>query len=274
MIERKVGFIGAGLMAETLAQSMLRVGVARTRNVLASDASEERRNIFAEKIGARVFSDNKELMRTAEVIVLSVKPQVLPLVVEEISPLVTPNHMFVSIAAGIPLQWLQGQLRTNRVARVMPNTPALVGAGAAAFCKGAGIDERDTRLVQEMFSSVGICVELDEKLIDAVTGLSGSGPAYIYLVIEALSDGGVKMGLPRAIATRLAAQTVLGAAKMVLETGKHPCELKDQVTTPGGATIEGVHALEDGGVRKAFMDAVEAATLKCQKLAKKAESGT
>ena len=271
MVERKVGFVGAGLMAEALASGMLARGAISADRLLASDPSAERRRVFADEIGATVLADNTELVNAAEVVVLSVKPQVLPTVAEEIAPAVGPDHLVVSIAPGITLAWLKERLSTDRLVRVMPNTPALVGAGAAAYCRGAGADESDAALVEEMLSSVGLCAEVEEKLMDAVTGLSGSGPAYAYLAIEALSDGGVKMGLARPVATRLAAQTVLGAAKMVLETGRHPGELKDQVATPGGTTIEGIHALERAGVRRAFMDAVEAAALKCRRLAELSE---
>ena len=266
MIERKVGFIGAGRMAEALARGVLRAGVASAQDLYASDPSAQRRLLFSGEIGVRMLAGNAEVMGAAGVIVLAVKPQIVPAVVEEIAPAVTPAHLIVSIAPGITLAWLEEKLCTDRLVRVMPNTPALVGEGAAAFCRGPGTDDSDAALVEQMLSAVGICVEVEEKLMDAVTGLSGSGPAYVYLAIEALSDGGVKMGLSRQVAMRLAAQTVMGAARMVLETGRHPGELKEQVTTPGGTTIEGLRALENAGVRKAFMDAVEAAALKSKQL--------
>ncbi len=271
MINRTVGFIGAGVMAEALARGMLRVGVVRMRDLFASDPSEERRRVFAEKIGAHVLDDNRKLVESVELVVLSVKPQAMQKVVAEIAPAVTASDLIVSIAPGITLEWLKEKLGTDRLVRVMPNTPALVGEGASAFCRGGGADAADATLVEEMLSAVGICVEVEEKLMDAVTGLSGSGPAYIYMAIEALSDGGVKMGLSRKVATRLAAQTVLGAARMVLQTGRHPGELKDQVTTPGGTTIEAVHVLEHAGIRRAFMDAVVVAAQKSRQLAQKAK---
>lgn len=270
MIQRRIGFIGAGLMAEALAGDMLTAGMVRARDLYASDPSEERREVFA-KLGAHVTCDNAELARQVEVIVLSVKPQIVPQVVQQIDQCVSPAHLVLSIAPGITLQWLSEKLGTDRIVRVMPNTPVLVGAGAAAFCVGAGVEESEAHFVERALSVDGVCLEVPERLMDAVTGLSGSGPAYAYLAIEALSDGGVKMGLARPVATRLAAQTVLGAAKMVLETGRHPGELKDQVATPGGTTIEGIHALERAGVRRAFMDAVEAAALKCRRLAELSE---
>ena len=269
MIERKVGFIGAGRMAEALVRGMIRAGVASAQNLYASDPSEQRRLLFSADIGAQTLAGNTDVMGAAEVVVLAVKPQIVPAVADEIAPAVTPTHLIVSIAPGIPLAWFEKRLGTDRLVRVMPNTPALVSEGAAAFCRGRGTDDADAALLEQMLSAVGICVEVEEKLMDAVTGLSGSGPAYVYLAIEALSDGGVKMGLPRQVAMRLAAQTVLGAAKMVLETGKHPGELKDEVTTPGGTTVEGLHALEKAGIRKAFIDAVEAAALRSKQLGEK-----
>lgn len=268
MIKRKVGFIGAGVMAEALLDGMLKAGAAAVDKLYASDPSAERRTVLAEKIGENVFADNLRLVEACRVVVLSVKPNVVPVVAAEIADALTPDHLVVSIAAGVTLAALEDMLKTDRLIRVMPNTPALVGAAAAAYCTLGGATEEDAALVADMLGAVGLCVRVEEKHMDAVTGLSGSGPAYVYLAIEALSDGGVKMGLPRDVATRLAAQTVLGAARMVLETGKHPGQLKDQVTTPGGTTVEGLRALENAGVRKAFMDAVAAATEKSRRLAR------
>ncbi|MFP4028110.1 MAG: pyrroline-5-carboxylate reductase [Candidatus Brocadiia bacterium] len=266
MIERKIGFIGAGLMAESLIRGMLEAEVAVARNLFASDPSEERRELMESLLGPNVFSKNGKVLANAEVVVLSVKPQVLSIVTEEISPDISSDQLLVSIAPGVTLRWLEEKVGTARLVRVMPNTPALVKDGAAAFCRGSRANEGDGQVVEEMLSAVGLCEEVDEKYMDAVTGLSGSGPAYVYMIIEALSDGGVKMGLQRKVATRLAAQTVLGAARMVLESGTHPGELKDQVTTPGGTTIEAVHALEKAGLRKALIDAVEAASEKSRQL--------
>jgi pyrroline-5-carboxylate reductase len=266
MIEKTVGFVGAGIMAEALVRDMLRTGMVRSRDVYASDPSQERRSVFEQQVHAHVLTDNAELMRRVEIVVLSVKPQVLPAVVEEIAPCVTPNHLFISIAPGITLQWMSKHLGTERIVRVMPNTPILVGAGAAAFCCGKDVEKTEVAFVERAMAVDGICVQVREELMDAVTGLSGSGPAFVYMVIEAMSDAGVKMGLGREVAVRLAAQTVLGAAKMVLQTGKHPGQLRDMVTTPGGTTIEGIHALEKAGLRGAIMDAVEAAALKSRLL--------
>jgi len=269
MIKRKLGFIGAGKMAEALARGVLRGGCVPARNVFAADPSAQRRKAFARLIGRNVSADNGALVRAADVIVLAVKPQVLPAVLEEIAAAITGRHLVVSIAPGFTTARLGEKLGTRRLIRVMPNTPALVAEGAAAFCRGAGATKADGALVREMLSAVGVCEEVDEKFMDAVTGLSGSGPAYVYTVIEALSDGGVKMGLSREVATRLAAQTVLGAARMVIETGLPPSELRDQVTTPGGTTIEGLRVLDEAHVHKAFMDAVKAATRKSKLLGKR-----
>jgi len=188
-------------------------------------------------------------------------------VLGEISNRVTERHLIISIAAGVTLAKLGAALKKDaRIVRVMPNTPALVSASASAFSLGKGAKSDDAALAQRIFSAVGVAYQVKESLLDAVTGLSGSGPAYAYLIIEALSDGGVAAGLPRDVATKLAAQTMLGAAKMVLETGQHPGALKDMVTSPGGTTIEGLHELEKGGVRGALVNAVRAAAEKSRKL--------
>ena len=266
MISRSVGFIGAGVMGEALLKGMLEAGVAEARYLYAADASADRRKALVPIIGDHVLSDNRTLVGKCQVVVVVVKPNAVAAVAKDVAGALTPDHLVVVIAAGVGLAALREAFGTDRLVRVMPNTPARVGAGASAYCTGAGATEEDVALVEEMLRAVGICVRVEEKHMDAVTGLSGSGPAYVYLTIEALSDGGVKMGLPRETATRLAAQTVLGAAKMVLETGLHPGQLKDQVATPGGTTIEGLHALEGAGMRRAFMDAVVAATEKAKRL--------
>jgi pyrroline-5-carboxylate reductase len=267
MIERDIGFIGAGTMAQALLDGMLASGTASPENLFAADPSEERRELFAERIGRNVFDDNSELVERVDAVVLAVKPHVVPRVADEVD--IGADRLLVSIAAGVSLERLAALFGTRRVVRVMPNTPALVGEGAAAYCLGQDAGQEDGALVADMLSAVGLAEWVDEEQMDAVTGLSGSGPAYIYMAIEALSDGAVKMGLGRTEATRLAAQTVLGAARMVLETGEHPGRLKDKVTTPGGTTIEAVHALEAGGMRNAFISAVQAATEKSRRLSER-----
>jgi pyrroline-5-carboxylate reductase len=201
------------------------------------------------------------------VVVVAVKPGQVTGLLEEVRRVVRPEQLLISIAAGVTLERLEGSLPAGaRVVRVMPNTPALVGASASAYALGQGAGREEGELVARLFSSVGLALEVSETLLDAVTGLSGSGPAYVFTMIEALSDGGVAAGLPREIATRLAAQTLLGGARMVLETGMHPGELKEMVTSPGGTTIEGVYALEQGKIRAALMSAVRAATEKSRQL--------
>jgi pyrroline-5-carboxylate reductase len=264
--ETRVGFIGAGRMATALAQGMLAADVIASDRLCASDVSPEARNGFTVATGAAVWESNRQVIDTARMIVLAVKPQMLPAVLEEIAPVLTPEHMVISIVAGVTLERLESALPQRRLVRVMPNTPCLVGAGAAGFSAGRFATDADRELVREMFTTVGLAVDLPEHLLDAVTGLSGSGPAYAFEMIEALSDGGVLMGLPRSTATLLAAQTLCGAAKMVLETGEHPAQLKDAVTSPGGTTIAGLHELERGGLRGVLMDAVRAATERSQEL--------
>lgn len=262
MGSRSIGFIGAGLMAEALADGMINSGVVSAEGVYASDPDEERRAVFAEKIGDHVFSGNGQVVRQADVLILAVKPQVLPKVARKISDTIAERHLVVSIAPGIGLESLENWLGTDRLVRVMPNTPALVGEGASAFAAGKGARDSDLEVVESILSSVGRCVKVKEELMDAVTGLSGSGPAFLLIALEAMADGGVEAGLQREQALELAAQTMRGAATLALETDMHPAELKDAVTTPGGTTAAGLHALESDGLRAAFMDAVRAAVEK------------
>jgi pyrroline-5-carboxylate reductase len=235
--------------------------------LVASDLYESAREHFAKETGARGVALNVEVVAATQTLVLAVKPAQVEGVLKEIRAHFTPDHVLISIAAGVTLARLEAALPAGaRVIRVMPNTPALVGASATGFAPGKAATAADTQLAQRLFAAVGIAFQVNESLLDAVTGLSGSGPAYAYLMIEALSDGGVAAGLPRDVATRLAAQTLLGSARMVLETGMHPGALKDMVTSPGGTTIEGIHELEKGGVRGALMNAVRAASAKSKAL--------
>ena len=262
-----LGFLGAGKMATAMAKGFIRAGLVSGKQVLASDPSEAARAAFAKETGASTVTSNKEIARSASVLVLAVKPDQVIGVLQEIRDDFGPQHLLLSIAAGVPLARLEAGLGTNaRVIRVMPNTPALVGASATGFAVGKSARPQDSELARKLFSAIGLAFPLKESLLDAVTGLSGSGPAYVYLVIEALSDGGVASGLPREVATKLAAQTVLGSARMVLETGVHPGALKDMVTSPGGTTIEGLHELEKGKLRGTLISAVRAATEKSRKL--------
>jgi pyrroline-5-carboxylate reductase len=263
----RIGFLGAGKMAAALAKGFASAGLVEPWKMQASDPVEAARDSFARTVGASVSGSNLEVVKASQALVLAVKPGQMPELLEEIAPALTKEHLVISIAAGISLAQLEAGLREGaRVVRVMPNTPALVGASASAFALGRCASEKDGKLVMRLFSSLGVAFEIRENLLDAVTGLSGSGPAYAFMMIEALSDGGVACGLPREIATKLAAQTLLGAAKMVLETGQHPGALKEMVTSPGGTTIEGVHALEQGKFRATLMNAVRAAAEKSRKL--------
>jgi pyrroline-5-carboxylate reductase len=256
----QVGFLGAGRMATALAGSWVKGGLIRADRCRASDPIPQAREAFAAQTGCLTTADNRAVAAGSDLLILAVKPQVMASLMHEIrgelrSPLV------VSIAAGITLRQLgEGLGSSCRLIRVMPNTPCLVGASASGYSLGEKATQEDVAVVDRLLNAVGRAFRLPEHLLDAVTGLSGSGPAFVYLIIEALSDGGVRVGLPRDVSTVLAAQTVLGAARMVLETGDHPGALKDMVASPGGTTIAGLHALERAGVRGAFMDAVEAAT--------------
>ncbi|KAK7077577.1 hypothetical protein SK128_002851, partial [Halocaridina rubra] len=214
-------------------------------------------------IGCSTTYDNCEAASTSEVVVLAVKPAVVPRVLHDLTPCVTPKRpLITSVALGVTLATMEAALPPqSRVVRIMPNTPALVQLGASVYCRGSHATDEDAKTTMRLLSAVGEVDEVPEGYLDAVTGLSGAGPAYIYLAIEAMADGGVRMGLPRPLSTKLAAQTMLGAAKMVLSTGKHPGQLKDEVCSPGGCTIQGVAALERGGIRAAFINAVHEATV-------------
>jgi pyrroline-5-carboxylate reductase len=255
-------------MATALARGWLHAGLVTSDRILASDPIPQARAEFARATGTSSQELNRPVVERSDVLVLAVKPQNMAALLAEIGPLVTPRHLVISIAAGVTLRQLADGLGADRrLIRVMPNTPCLVGASAAGYAAAATATAADCRLVDRLLGSVGKAFALPERLLDAVTGLSGSGPAYVFVMIEALSDGGVRMGLPRDVATQLAAQTVFGAAKMLLETGLHPGILKDQVASPGGTTIAGLHALEKAGFRSALMDAVEAAAKRSAELA-------
>jgi len=262
-------------MARALASGFVSRGLIDPARLIAFDPSSQACAQFAEELRqTNWMEDNVGVVQQADVVILAVKPQAFPGVATELESVAaqgtgkTPmdGKLFISILAGVTLNTLYHGLRTERVVRVMPNTPCLVEHGAAAFAVGRGASRADSGLVETLFNAVGIVHELPEHLLDAVTGLSGSGPAYVYVMMEALSDGGVRMGLPRSVATALAAQTVLGAAQMLLRTGEHPGVLKDRVASPGGTTIAGLQVLERRGVRSALIDAVEAATLRSQEL--------
>ena len=262
-----IGFLGAGQMATALAKGWSATRLLDAERSRACDIIPAARDAFAEATGLRAVAGPAEVAESADVLVVAVKPQSLAGLYPELRPRLAPRHLVVSIVAGATLKQLAEGLGTDaRIVRVMPNTPALVGAGAAGVSPGPAATADDAELVERLFAAVGVARRVPESLLDAVTGLSGSGPAFVYVLIEALADGGVRAGLPRDAALALAAQTVMGSAKMVLETGKHPGALKDAVASPGGTTIAGLHALERGGFRAAAMDAVLAAARRAEEL--------
>jgi pyrroline-5-carboxylate reductase len=258
---RKIGFIGGGNMAAALIRGLLHSETMAADQIRASDVKAARLTEIHEKYGIETSTDNDEIVRWADVIVIAVKPQIVDRILAPIAAALKPGDLVISIAAGVPLEAFESRLPPEaRVIRAMPNTAAMALAAATAIAPGAHATEEDVATAQALFEAVGRCVVLDESLLDAVTGLSGSGPAYVMLMIEALADGGVKVGLGRDTALLLAAQTVYGAAKLQLETGEHPGRLKDMVTSPGGTAIAGLHTLESGGLRRTLIDAVEVAS--------------
>jgi pyrroline-5-carboxylate reductase len=263
---KTIGFIGAGNMAEAMIRGLLRGQDFDASTIFASGPREERMRELREKYAIDASTDNLR-PAAAEIVVLSVKPQILSRVLDEVAESIKPDALVISIAAGVPVAAIQARLASGtRVVRAMPNTPALVDAAATAIAGGEHARESDLAEAKKIFDSIGLTVVLEKSQLDAVTGLSGSGPAYVFLILEALSDAGVKVGLSRRTSQLLAAQTVLGSAKLLLETNEHPGRLKDMVTSPGGTAITGLHTLEAGGVRTTLMNAVEAATRRSRKL--------
>jgi pyrroline-5-carboxylate reductase len=264
--DKTIGFIGAGNMAEAMIRGLLRGGDFAIAQIAASGPREERMRELRDTYGIYATTDNK-VPAASEIVVLSVKPQILSRVLDDVGSTISPDALVISIAAGVPVAAIQARLATGtRVVRAMPNTPALVDAAATAIARGEFARESDLEDAKRIFDAIGTTVVLDESLMDAVTGLSGSGPAYVFLILEALSDAGVKVGLSRRTSQLLAAQTVLGSAKLLLETNGHPGVLKDMVTSPGGTAITGLHTLEHGGLRTTLMNAVEAATRRSREL--------
>lgn len=261
-----IAVIGAGQMGEALIGGWLAAKTVPPDALFATDASSERRDMMKRRFGVRTGSDNRDAASWADVVVLAVKPQILDEVMKGLSSALA-GKLVLSIAAGVTIAHLAKLApKGARVVRAMPNMPVLVRDGVSALSFGVGVTDKDQQLARRLFEAVGRAVVVEERLMDAVTGLSGSGPAYVFLAIEALADGGVKMGLPRTVADLLAAQTVLGAARMVLDTGEHPAKLKDRVASPGGTTIAGLHRLEQGGLRATLMAAVEAAAKRSEEL--------
>ncbi|MCG6878283.1 MAG: pyrroline-5-carboxylate reductase [Deltaproteobacteria bacterium] len=267
--DKLLGFIGAGNMAEAMIRGIIRNQVVQPDQIIASDISVERKEHLSSAFDIRIATDNHSLIDQSSVIFLAVKPQAVPAVLKDISANTGAEKLLISIAAGVPVKTLAAGLpKGPRIVRTMPNTPATVMEGAMAIASDSPARPEDLETVETLFRPIGRTVRIEEKLIDAVTGLSGSGPAYVFMILEALADGGVKMGLPRDVAETLAAQTLMGSAKLFLETRTNPGQLKCMVTSPGGTTISGIHELEKGGLRASLMNAVEAATIRSIELGK------
>jgi pyrroline-5-carboxylate reductase len=267
MKSQRIGMLGAGNMAGALIRGLLASKSVTADQIVASDVRADHLKELETKYGIKTFSDNRQLAAASNLVVLAVKPQVIDRVLDQMADAFAPDTLLVSIAAGVPIRSLEARLPSHvRVVRAMPNTAAIALAGATGIAAGSRATQQDIDVTQALFAAIGRSVVLDETLIDAVTGLSGSGPAYVMVMIEALADGGVKVGLHRDTALLLAAQTVYGSAKLLLETGEHPGRLKDMVTSPGGTAIAGLHTLETGGIRRTLIDAVEAATRRAVEL--------
>ena len=264
---KKISFIGGGNMAEAMLRGLLKKKVVSPKQILVAEPREERTRFLSQKYRIHVTADNKAAVRFGEIIIVAVKPQVIKGVLQEITGVLTSPQVIISIAAGITIAFIASHVGNDkRIVRAMPNTPCQIGEGAIALCGGGKATSSDIRVAQTLFAAVGTTVMIPETHMDAVTGLSGSGPAYIFLIIEALTDGGVKMGLPRDVAQSLVLQTIIGSGRMVLETGDHPGTLRDLVTSPGGTTIAGLHVLEKKGVRDALINAVVAASERSREL--------
>ena len=270
MHDRRIAVLGAGNMGRALVRGMLKAKWASPRNFVATTRRPETAAAFADETGIEILTDNRKAAASADVLVLGVKPQILPQLLEEIHGVVKPGTLVISIAAGVPTASIEAALPGASVVRSMPNLPVHVDAGATAYCFGKHASREHGAAARAIFESVGIAVEVDEYLMDAVTGLSGTGPMYVFQIIEGLADAGVKVGLSRDVAMALTIQTVLGAAKMAQSTGEHPARLKDRVTSPGGTAITALHTMERGGLRAILIDAVEAATKRSEELGRKA----
>lgn len=267
MLNRKIGFIGSGKMAEAIIGGLIKSELVPANQIFASAKTRETINKMADKYAVETTIQNREVAAIADMLILAVKPDLHKMVIEEISDVIKSDTVVITIAAGISLDFLESAFgKTIKAVRVMPNTPSLVGEGMSAICANESVNDNELQNVISLFESFGKAEVLPEKLMDAVPAVSGSSPAYVYMFIEALADGAVQQGIARSQAYTMAAQAVLGAAKMVLETGKHPGELKDNVCTPGGATIEAVTTLEKKGFRSAVVSAMEACTEKSKKL--------
>ncbi|MFQ5683031.1 MAG: pyrroline-5-carboxylate reductase [Candidatus Binatia bacterium] len=269
MLNAKIGVIGAGKIGSAILRSVIRAGLVRREQIIASTPRDTMRRLLSKEIGVKLTHDNGEVCDFADLVILAVKPPVVQFVLRDLAPKVGKTKLLVSVAAGIPTRKIETWLENGaRVVRVMTNTPCTVGVAASGYAAGSYATQADLDQVEAILKSVGLAFPLPEDRLDAVTGLSGSGPAYVFLFIESLADGGVQVGLSREVALQLALQTVYGAAKMALESGKHLGQLRDEITSPGGTTIAGLYALEKGGMRGTVMEAVLRATLRSVALGK------
>jgi len=274
LTNKKLGFIGGGNMTEALLKGLLASSSVGPKDILVSDLLSDRLEYLNKEYKVKITDDSRKLVQKSDILILAVKPQVVGKVLESFSDVVDKHKIIISVAAGISINFIEDILDREgknkiSVIRTMPNTPALVQEGATAICGGGHSSKLDIKIAHHIFKAIGQTVAIEETHMDAVTGLSGSGPAYIFMIIEALSDAGVKVGLSREVSNILTIQTILGSAKLARDGGKHPGELKDMVTSPGGTTISGLHMLEEGGVRTALMNAVERATQRSRELGNK-----
>ena len=274
LTNKKLGFIGGGNMTEALLKGLLASSSVGPKDILVSDLLSDRLEYLNKEYKIKTTDDSRKLVQKSDILILAVKPQIVGKVLESFSDIVDSHKIIISVAAGISINFIEDILNRKgknkiSVIRTMPNTPALVQEGATAICGGGHSSKLDIKIAHHIFKAIGQTVAIEETHMDAVTGLSGSGPAYIFMIIEALSDAGVKVGLSREVSNILTIQTILGSAKLARDGGKHPGELKDMVTSPGGTTISGLHMLEEGGVRTALMNAVERATQRSRELGNK-----
>ncbi|HUW42937.1 MAG TPA: pyrroline-5-carboxylate reductase [Thermoplasmata archaeon] len=269
MDKKRIAVIGVGNMGGALLKGMMRRSWARPENFIVSDSDRSKLELFSKELKVKTTDDNRKAAKGADIILLAVKPQILDQVLEEIREGLSPKQILVSVAAGVKTEHISSRVKKEiPVIRAMPNISALVGESATAISRGKHASKDDMKLAREILESVGTVVEVQEYLMDAVTGLSGTGPMYVFLIVEGLSDAGVKVGLSRDIANALSVQTLLGAAKMIKETNMHPAKLKDLVTSPGGTAIAALHSLEKSGLKAMLIDAVETATNRSQELGK------
>ena len=261
LVDKRVAVLGTGKLGGILLRAFLKQGLFASKNLTATVKHSERAAALATDLGISVTTDNRQAVRGADIVLLGLKPQVVGEVLKEIAPELNEKSLVISVAASVPTGYIEQHAGAKvPVIRAMPNTPSAVGCGMTGICRGSYVSAEHLELARAMFNAVGQTVVVDEKNMDAVTALSASGPAYVYIILESLAEAGVKVGLPRDVATLLAAQTMKGAASVVLETGDHPALLKDAVTTPAGCTIDGILELEEGKLRVTLIKAVVKAT--------------